>query len=91
MIKIERVLDNGEKVEILLTEKEIQEVRRQDNIHWAKVTLAHYEDIIANYDDIISNDEHLLEYVKVLEEKLSEYNGESEVFAINALFEVIEG
>ena len=90
MIKIERVLGNGEKVEILLTEKEIQEVRKQDNIQWAKDILSNYEDIIDNYDDIIRNDEELLKYAKLLEEKISENNGEKEVDAINELFDTIE-
>lgn len=87
MIKISRVI-NGEQLEFQLTDSEIREVWRQDEIQWAKDILANYEDMIIDYGTIMSDDEQLVAYAQLLNEKNLEDNGDREVAAIEELFAV---
>lgn len=85
MVKIKRVI-NGNEVEFILTNEEIEEVRRQDNIQWAKDILVNYEDMIDGYNDIIGDETKLVEFAELLEEKNLSDNGDREIDAIRELF-----
>lgn len=89
MFKIKRVI-NGKEVEINLTEEEINEVRKQDNIQWARDILGNYSEMIVDYDSIINNEAKLADFAQILEQKNLENNGERELEVINKLFRVQE-
>ena len=86
MITINRTI-NGNNFEFQLTEAEIEEVRKQDKIQWAKDILPNYEEMIINYDRIMSDDKSLLKFAELLEDKNLEDNGDREIKAIEELFE----
>lgn len=86
MIAINRTI-NGNEFEFQLTETEIEEIRKQDKIQWAKDILPNYEEMIVGYGNIISNDELLLKFAELLEEKNLENNGDREIEVIEELFE----
>lgn len=86
MITINRII-NGNNFEFQLTETEIEEVRKQDKIQWAKDILPNYEEMIVDYDRIMSDDELLLKFAELLEDKNLKSNGDKEIEAIEELFE----
>jgi hypothetical protein len=66
---------NGEDVKIILTSDEIEEVRRQDKIEWAK-------NIIDNFDlvdkSVCKNEDLLIQIAEEIEEKTLCNNGDVE-------------
>jgi hypothetical protein len=89
VLKIKREI-NGKDVEIQLTEEEINEVRRQDKIEWAKCILANYAEMIINYDSIITDEIKMVEFSDLLEEKNLADNSDRELEIIEALFKTYE-
>ena len=89
MVEIKRVVDGKEMV-FVLTENEIQEVRKQDTIEFAKAILQNYEEMIADYDNIINNNDKLHKFGELMEQKNLEDNSSKEIEAIEELFEVNE-
>lgn len=87
-IKIKRMVD-GKEIEFQLTEEEIEEVRRQDKIQWARDVLALYSDSVAYYDAVIGNDDQMLQFAELLEKKSLTDNGELEIEAIKELFGIL--
>jgi len=77
---------NGTEYSFLLTEEEIELVRRKDKIQWAKDVLANYSDIIIDYINIVNDEEKLVAYADLLEEKNLTDNGDREIEAIKELF-----
>lgn len=88
MVKIKRII-NGEELEIELTEEEIKEVYRQDNIQWAKDILENYAGMIVGYNDIITDETKLVTFAEILDEKNLADNGDRELEAIEELFQTI--
>lgn len=87
-IKIRRVI-GGNEMWFELTGEEINEVRRQDKIQWAKDVLANYSETVAYYDSIICDDDQLVAFAERLEEKNLEDNGDREIEVIEELFGTI--
>ena len=89
MVEIKRVVDGKEMV-FILTENEIQEVRKQDTIEFAKAILQNYEEMITDYDDIIEDNNELHKFGELMEQKNLENNSDREIEAIEELFDVNE-
>ncbi len=89
MVEIKRVVDGKEMV-FVLTENEIQEVRKQDTIEFAKAILQNYEEMIADYDDIIKDNNKLHKFGELMEQKNLENNSDREIEAIEESFDVNE-
>ena len=89
MVEIKRAV-NGKEMVFVLTENEIQEVRKQDNIEFAKAILQNYEEMIADYDDIIKDNNKLHKFGELMEQKNLENNSDREIEAIEELFDVNE-
>ena len=89
MITITRQI-NGQELQIELTQAEVEEVRRQDSVQWARDILANYAEMLVDYDSIMEDEEQLKAYADKLEEKNLANNGEREIEAIHELFTVTE-
>jgi iron only hydrogenase large subunit-like protein len=88
MVKIVKEI-NGKEVEIVLTEKELEDVQKQVNIQWAKDVLANYEEMI-DYETIVQDEAKLLAFAERLEVRMFENNGELELEVLHELFDVRE-
>ncbi len=85
MLIIKRIV-NGDEMTFLLTPEEIEDVRRQDKIQWAKDVLANYDYLMDDYDDIIKDESKLVAFADLLESKNLEDNCKREMAAIAELF-----
>lgn len=89
MVKIKRLI-NGQEIEFELTQEEINEVFRRDNIQWAKDILVNHAEMIVGYNSIIADEKQLVAFAELLDEKNLSDNGEREIEAINELFKTID-
>lgn len=89
MVQITRKID-GQDMVIVLTEKEMEKVRRHDKIQWAKNILENYAEMLVDYESVCEDEEKLVEFADRLEAKCLEDNGEEELEVLCNLFAVYE-
>lgn len=89
MVNIKRLVNNKE-FEFELTQEELKQVFKENNIQLAKSILENYKDIIVDYENIIKDEEQLVVFSESLYKKSIENNGDIEFEIINNLFNTKE-